>query len=546
IFILYLITIFFIPSPLQAASRGIAVSSDRQSRLGLIIGNSSYRSAPLNNPVNDANDIAIALKKLDFNVILKTDANRRTMLEAINRFGRLLKKSDVGLFFFAGHGMQVNGINYLIPVGAYVQDETDVEFEGVAAQRILGKMEIAGCEVNIIFLDACRNNPFKRSFRGGASGLAKMDAPKGAFIAYATSPGNVASDGTERNSPFTRHLLINISIADAKIEDVMKRVRSGVLKHTNARQMPWQASSLTGDFYFLRSSDSKNAGVLQSEKPDEISRAPDSSYETLFWESIKDSKDNKMFKAYIDQFPDGVFVKLAEINIQKYSKDEGVINQPSVKSEKTKPEAKEKNLNKKTVYAHQQASPIQVALESKNSEAPRKESQIKKFIQQYDIYNKQFNPGGAYAGRLVDKDDMAIRDGNTGLVWQKKGSAHSISFRGAKRYIADLNKEHYAGYSDWRLPCIEELVTLLEKETVDGRHISSLFGKTRAKYWSNSKSKNVGALSNHTGAWIVDFETGNIKQAKWYGKSGPTWQARYTKYDKNYVRATRSDNQNHE
>ena len=222
----------------------------QERRLALVIGNSSYKSAPLRNPANDANDMARMLERIGFEVILKTNANKRTMLEAINQFGKSLRNAEVGLFFYAGHGMQVNRLNYLIPIGAYVTDETDVEIEGVDARRILGRMETAANDVNIIFLDACRDNPFQRSFRSTSRGLVKMDAPKGTFIAYATSPGDVAEDGRERNSPFTKHVLRNITVPDIPIEKMMKKVRRGVLSETNDKQMPWQASSLTGDFYF--------------------------------------------------------------------------------------------------------------------------------------------------------------------------------------------------------------------------------------------------------------------------------------------------------
>ncbi len=238
----------------ESSARGIKVSEPvKERRLALVIGNGAYKSGPLKNPVNDANDMARVLKGLGFDIILETNANKRAMLSAIDQFGKRLKNAKVGLFFFAGHGLQVKGINYLIPIGAYVTIETDVESEGLDVRRILGRMEIASNDVNIIFLDACRDNPLKRSFRSTNRGLAKIDAPKGTFIVYATAPGDVAADGEGRNSPFTKHLLKDITMPDIPIEKVMKRVRKGVLIETNDKQMPWQTSSLTGDFYFASS-----------------------------------------------------------------------------------------------------------------------------------------------------------------------------------------------------------------------------------------------------------------------------------------------------
>lgn len=146
--------------------------------------------------------------------------------------------------------MQVNGYNYLIPVGARVTSESDVRYEAIEAERVLGKMEDSGNDVNIVFLDACRDNPLARSFRTGTRGLVRMDAPKGTFIAYATEPGSVAVDGAGRNSPFTGSLLKHMRTPGLKIEDVVKRVRVDVTAETGDKQLPWQSSSLMGDFYF--------------------------------------------------------------------------------------------------------------------------------------------------------------------------------------------------------------------------------------------------------------------------------------------------------
>ncbi|MBF0225566.1 MAG: caspase family protein [Desulfobacterales bacterium] len=257
-------------------SGGIPVGQTKtQKRVALVIGNSDYESSPLTNPKNDAADISSKLKQLGFDVILIINANKRTIYKAIDEFGVKLKIADIGLFFYAGHGMQINGANYIIPIGAYITNENDVELEGVDVRRILGRMEVAENDVNLIFLDACRDNPFKRSFRSTAAGLAKMDAPKGTFIAFATSPDNVASDGNGRNSPFTKHLLANISQTNLPIENLLKEVRKGVLSDTNDMQMPWQSSSLTGDFYFVEKPDDKIVQASTTTK-DTVSQESDS------------------------------------------------------------------------------------------------------------------------------------------------------------------------------------------------------------------------------------------------------------------------------
>lgn len=233
------------------SDRGIkATPKSFERRLALVIGNGAYKNSPLKNPPNDAYDIAITLKKLGFEVIHEKNASHRVMEKAIRDFGKRLRKGGVGLFYFAGHGIQVNGRNYLVPVDAKIESESDVKFESVDAGRVLGKMEDAGNDLNIVILDACRDNPFARSFRTSSQGLARMDAPKGSLIAYATAPGSVAADGAGRNGIYTKYLLKHMVSPRLKIEDVLKKVRNDVMNETNDKQVPWESSSLRGDLYF--------------------------------------------------------------------------------------------------------------------------------------------------------------------------------------------------------------------------------------------------------------------------------------------------------
>lgn len=225
----------------------------QERRVALVIGNGAYRAAPLKNPPNDARDMAATLKSLGFEVIARENATLRQMNEAIDQFWASLKQGGVGVFFFAGHGLQVAGENYLVPVDARVQLESDVQYECVNAGRVLGRMEDAGNGLNIVILDACRNNPFARSFRSASRGLAKMDAPTGSLVAFATAPGDVAADGQGRNGLYTGHLLRNLRIPGLTIENVLKRTRIGVANDSaklGKRQTPWESSSLMGDFYF--------------------------------------------------------------------------------------------------------------------------------------------------------------------------------------------------------------------------------------------------------------------------------------------------------
>ena len=227
-------------------------AKDPNQRLALIIGNSKYAESPLVNPVNDARAMASTLTALGFTVTSLYDASLVEMNDAARQFGDKLRAGGVGLFFYAGHGMQIRGRNFLIPVGADIKREEDVQYKSFDANQLLDKMESAKNPINIVILDACRNNPFARSFRSSATGLAQMDAPVGTYVSFSTAPGKVASDGDGANGLFTQHLLGALRTPGQKVEDVFKQVRVRVMQDSGGQQVPWDSSSLTGDFYFLR------------------------------------------------------------------------------------------------------------------------------------------------------------------------------------------------------------------------------------------------------------------------------------------------------
>jgi len=220
-------------------------------RYALVIGNSNYSKEPLKNPVNDATDIAAKLRNLNFEVVLITNNSKREMETAINNLATKAKGYDVVMFYYAGHGIQSNNRNYLIPIDVSLAAASDIEYDCVDVNRVLSKMEDAQCNTKILVLDACRNDPFSRSWRRGSgeTGLSMMKAPTGTFIAYATDPGNTADDGTGRNSPFTSALLYFL---DKKftIETLFKEVRKNVVEKSRGKQTPWDSSSLIGDFTF--------------------------------------------------------------------------------------------------------------------------------------------------------------------------------------------------------------------------------------------------------------------------------------------------------
>lgn len=234
----------------NATSPQPTIRNQSGKRVALVIGNAAYTRGPLVNPVNDANDISTALKQSGFQVLDRRNVSLQDMRRAVREFGDQLLQSDVGLVYYSGHGVEAKGKNYLIPVNADIQREDEIADQGLDVDLIIEKMNSAKKGVNILIVDACRDNPFARSFRSSGRGLAQMDAPTGTIIAFATAPGKLASDGTGRNSPYTKNLVKAILKPNLPIESVLKEVRRSVVQETNGLQTPWESSSLIGDFYF--------------------------------------------------------------------------------------------------------------------------------------------------------------------------------------------------------------------------------------------------------------------------------------------------------
>ncbi len=287
-------------------------------RHALVIGNNDYPGAPLRSAVNDARDLAAALRQRGFEVLLSENVSREAMFQAIRDFGARLREGDIALFFYAGHAIQLRDRNYLIPVDAKVQQEEDVTYYSLDVVEVLQRMDRARTRANLLILDACRDNPFASSVRLSSVGLAQMSAPPGTLIAYATAPGQVAREGSGRNGVYTKHLLRHVGTPDLPVELVLKRVRDGVIGETRGQQVPWDASSLRNDFVFAG-----QASVAAAQGAPGLPGAPASgtvdmrlSMEKTFWESIKDSRDAKEFEAYLAQFPDGVFAALARSRLQ--------------------------------------------------------------------------------------------------------------------------------------------------------------------------------------------------------------------------------------
>lgn len=218
-----------------------------QARSALVIGNNAYSFAPLLNPTNDAADVTRTLREAGFSVTTLIDADRQTMLDAVTQFSARLKSSGgVGLLFFAGHGVQVSGENYLLPIGDGIKDASELTAKAVSASAIVNAMAMSGNDLNIIILDACRDNPLT----GVTSGLSRIESSASLFVSYSTSPGAVALDGEGRNSPYAKHLTLALATPNLNLEETFKKTLKGVYQETSGQQTPWLSSSFFGDFVF--------------------------------------------------------------------------------------------------------------------------------------------------------------------------------------------------------------------------------------------------------------------------------------------------------
>jgi len=268
----------------------------QEKRVALVIGNSNYASAPLKNPVNDARDMAKRLTELGFDVIERENLTLSQLGPTLREFKSRLVAGSVALFFYAGHGIQVRGNNFLPVVDAEIFGEEDVSMQSLDLGKVLDAFAQSQTRLNLIFLDACRNNPYARSYRSLESGLAKLDAPSGTLISFATRPGKVASDGAGRNGLYTEKLLSAMNEPGLPIEATLKRVVGAVKAASNGNQEPWMEGSIEGDFYFIPPS-SQAKRVTSSGQS-----------EVKLWVDASSDGTRASLEFYLKQFPKGKYV----------------------------------------------------------------------------------------------------------------------------------------------------------------------------------------------------------------------------------------------
>ncbi len=277
-------------------------------RQALVIGNARYQNSPLDSPVSDAKAIASAIQAMGFDVVLHLDGGRDAVIKAIDDYvARLASRKAVGLFYFTGHGAQLAWRNYLIPVDAVINSQNDIAPQSVELNALLQGLTKAANPMNVVILDACRDNPFGKAAPLEQKGLSQFDAPPGSLVAYATTPGNVASDRAGASGLYTESLLRELKIPGAKLEDIFKRVRLAVRRRSNGQQIPWESTSLEEDFYFQPPKTSQKLSEIETEKRFEA--------ELAIWERIKAVTDPAPLEDYLRSYPSGVFSEVAQFRL---------------------------------------------------------------------------------------------------------------------------------------------------------------------------------------------------------------------------------------
>lgn len=405
-----------------------------QGRLALVIGNGSYVKGTLKNPPNDALLMASALRDLGFEVTSGPNKSQREMKQMMRDFGqRLRARGGVGLFYFAGHGVQANGHNYLIPVDADIQTEADVEDQAVDLNYVLSLMDGAQSALNIVILDACRNNPFGRSFRSTQDGLAQVKAPSGTLIAYATAPDSIAADGSGANSPYTEELVKQMRIPGVLVETMFRRVTEQVSQRSSGKQEPWFSTNVKGDFYFHRSEEATTGNAATSLSPSTTPATNFPDPDSEFWNSIKNSSDAEDFRAYKRAFPNGRYGSIADNTLRRLETSRN----PASDSNTTGPASKSSG----STTGNETGSD-----RSKRDEITRKNSDIeeanRKTSETNGIVAETFKAGNAaLSGRNYDE---AVRQYDAGLAADPNQSAlltnkaAALKARGVERYNAAI------------------------------------------------------------------------------------------------------------
>jgi len=435
-----------------------------------------------------------ALEKLGFDVILRTNANRGQIKQAVRTFESKISRGGVGLFYYAGHGVQVDGTNYIIPVGVDIKKKYDIEEEALKMRYVLGAMEEANNHLNIIILDACRDNPF-RGFRSSSSGLARMDVPTGSIIAYATAPGKKAADGVGRNGTYTAKLLKNLTTPNLSVQEMLNQTGLDVMADTNRKQIPWVSSTPVAKYYLIKGSE-KPEPLLQTSVA--MPESDDPSFDDLM-NTAQKKKEQEAEWAKWQAKRKEVFDKVKQIDGNKYlDKDQ----------KKAAWERLLKAVDTDNPFSTEDNQMRTYAMGRIDFWEKIKPKKKKKSIVVKDPECVQRND------RFCKIGSGPVLDKNTGLMWASTDNGRNINWKDAKRYCETYSE---GGFTNWRMPTIDELEALYDKtkgyESRDHRataHITQLIRLTIPWLWASNTSGSEAALFNFrlgTRLWDVQFDS---------------------------------------
>ncbi len=488
------VLIFFIIITLFADRALQLKKMQHEGRVALVIGNATYKQQPLKNPVNDAWAVKKALEDRNFTVFYIENASRRIMIQTIDRFINSLEHSSIGLVYYAGHGVEVNGENFLIPIGSEIETEMDIKYEAISMSRLISDMQRTRSRLNIFVMDACRNNPYHSATRGGVSGgLANIEA-EGFFIAFATAPGKVAKDGEGKHGLFTNYFLKYIKKEGMPLREVFHNVRQSVYKDSHKEQLPLVRNGIgMGEFYFTLPKNIPDTKTKKIEAKSIISTP-----------SMK--KEPTKYSLTINTTPEDARVYITNIK-PKYYKGikllKGIYNIKVI--------AVGYKTYKQSINLMENTS-LYINLQHKQDKKTTKKT--KKNISQVSI-----------------KTDSYWINPESGLYWQDEiqetsiinwSDAVALDFESAKKYCENLT---LGSYSDWRLPTLPELFEIVDYSRYEPAINSRIKNVAGGFYWSSSLvvPDTSGFFSNlfsasdkkaqSTQAWVIYFLDGSTESA---------------------------------
>lgn len=433
----------------------LALASPAQAqRVALVVGNAAYADKPLRNPVNDAELMQRTLRSLGFDVALVRNADRRELLAGLRQFEAKARNADVALFYFAGHGTQVAGSNYLLPLKAQIRAESDVPDEAVDANSVLRRIEDAKAKVGLVILDACRDNPYAGSTRSSSRGLGRMSVPTGSIVAYATAPGSVAEDGTGSNGVYTEQLVRQLSTPGLDLREVFDRTAVEVERITGGKQKPREDVGLRGRFVLKEGPGTQVASVVPLPTGQPVQGDP----EQETWELTKRRDTAQSYQAYLDAYPSGRYATAARAALQGL--------QPAPTVPPSAPTA---------------AVPA----------------------------SERFTAIDANGNPIAPGNHACVKDSKTGLLWSTE-TMGAMSWESAMRAGNGYSRcSHGVG---WRLPGIDELKSLVIPKGSPPTTDTTYFPGTKSRaehtvsdvYWTKDAYKPISDA-----ALIVNFFSGN-------------------------------------